>query len=294
MRKLKACFLFLIFSLMIYCFFPSIGIGSSLAGLVEKGNRLFNQRKFDEALKRYTEAQTKSPDSAVINFNKGTALYKKGDYEKAAFSFSKALNTEETALEAKANYNLGNSRYKQAALKEGKDLSAAVDLCKEALNYYARAIDLDERDKDIKYNYEFVEKKLQELLKKQKQQQKKDEQQQKEEQQQEKQAGQQQKSQPQEEKQPQTSGQKEERKEEPQGDLEKQPQEEQSGEEESSAQEKEGTERDKEQPGVKEEQRQMSKEEARMLLESYRQEELQGELKDKEPVKAYPDVLKDW
>ncbi len=153
----------LLFSQPVLCF------AESAAKAVRKGNQLYKEKKYDEAIKNYNEAQITMPDSEVVNFDTGAALYKKGDYEKAMDSFIKGLTTEDPALESKANYNIGNSKYRQAELKENTELEVAIALCREALDYYKRAIELNEKDKDAKYNHEFVEKKLKTLLEKQKQ-----------------------------------------------------------------------------------------------------------------------------
>jgi len=57
------------------------------AGIAEKkvkeANRLYQKGKLDEALQRYNDASIAMPDSDIINFNTGVALYKKEDYQKA-------------------------------------------------------------------------------------------------------------------------------------------------------------------------------------------------------------------
>ncbi len=136
----------------------------SVAKKVQKGNRLYEKGKFDEALKYYNEAQKNEPDSSIINFNIGTAWYKKGNYKKAIDFFVKSLTTERKKLESKANYNIANAKYKMGKRKINTDLSDTIKLYREALDYYKRAIDLDEKNIDAKYNHEFVEKELKVLL----------------------------------------------------------------------------------------------------------------------------------
>jgi len=136
----------------------------SAAKKIQKGNRMYKKGKFDEALKYYKEAQEYEPDSPIINFNMGTAWYKKGNYKKAIDFFVKSLTTDNRKLESKANYNIANAKYRMGKRKINTDLQEAINLYRQALDYYKRAIELDEKNIDAKYNHEFVEKELKTLL----------------------------------------------------------------------------------------------------------------------------------
>ncbi len=162
-------------------FFASMPLGScfalSFSKNIQKGNNLYKKNKFDDALKYYNEAKKDYPDSAMVNFNIGTAWYKKENYKKAIDSFVKSLITDNIKLESKANYNIANSKYKMGRRKVNTDLEDAVKLYRESLDYYKRAIDLDHTNIDAKYNHEFVERELKVLLdklKKRRQNQKKE------------------------------------------------------------------------------------------------------------------------
>jgi len=86
------------------------------------------------------------PDSDIVNFNIGATLYKKEDYQKATDAFTKALTSDNKKIEADALYNLGNCKYKLGKLKENTDLSATVGLLRESLDYYKRAVELDQKN----------------------------------------------------------------------------------------------------------------------------------------------------
>ena len=243
--------------------FTCSAFAESSAGIVKNANKLYKNKKYDNSLKEYNEALTKSPDSSIINFNIGAAQYKKGDYEKAISSFTKALTSENRKLEAKVNYNIGNCKYKQAALKENTDLASAVSLLRDSLDYYKRAIELDEGGKDAKFNHEFVEKKLKVLLDKQKQQQKK--------------------------KQDEKKGKGKRIK-----DKEKQRAENKDQKAESRRQ-KRGEQGKEEQKQKAEKHKEMSEQEAKMLLEGYKHEEKsKNKFRKMKQQGYYPDVLKDW
>lgn len=139
-------------------------LAKSTRNLIKEGNKLYSKKQYDEALQKYNEAEEKVLNRDILSFNKGTAYYKKGDYKEAIEYFTKALTTEDASLEARANYNIGNSKYRLGKLKETTELEEAVKLYREALAYYKRAIELNPKDKDAKFNHELVEKRLRLLL----------------------------------------------------------------------------------------------------------------------------------
>jgi Ca-activated chloride channel family protein len=252
---------------------------ASLQQNVKAANKLYQQKKLDEALQKYNEAGLAMPDSALINFNMGAALYKKEDYQKAIDAFTKALTSEDKKIEADALYNLGNCKYKLGKLKENTDLSGTVALLRESLDYYKRAVELDQKNTDARFNHEFVERELKVLLDKLKQQQ------------------------------PSTDKQKEQKqqgqekqgtcptaKEEPAQGKEQKQQEEGAQEGQSQQEEKQQEEAQitKEEPQQEEQGKELSEEEARALLERYGRDEATPDYMDRRPRGYESEVLKDW
>jgi hypothetical protein len=269
----------IISSIIIFCVGALSAVAASSVSLVKKGNRLYREEKYDGALKDYAAALSKKPDSALINFDLGTAQFKLKDYDKAAQSFEKSLLTEDKDLERYGNYNLGNARYMSAEKKENSDLEGAVKLLEGAVGNYQRVLAADSKNADAKFNYEAAQKKLKELREKLKKQP------------------------PQKNKCPRPNKQN-------QGGQQKQNQEEQNKphqekqQEEKSQQNKAQQEEEKkeEQPSQDQEQKNgeanaskdMSKDEAKMLLEEYKQEERgMGRLDDQHKGEEEP-VSKDW
>ncbi len=262
----------------------------SVRASVKEGNSLYHQGKFDEALKYYNEAKVDMPNSDIVNFNIGAALYQKGDYEKAIEAFTKTLLSDNPEIEEKAAYNIGNSKYRLGRLKMNTDLASTVNLYREALDYYKRAIELNQNNTNAKYNHEFVEKELKALLDKLKQQSssaKASE----DKQEQAQQDNQQKEGQEQGQQQAQASTSEQEEKEgEQKEQAATQGEEKEEGEEEKGAQEEiKGYQAEQ---GVQEE---MSEEEARMILDRYDQQgQLLGNMNRDQRGRSYPRVLKDW
>jgi Ca-activated chloride channel family protein len=255
---------------------PSISSAKSEAGIVNNANKLYNDGKYDEALEGYSEAESLLPESDAVNFNKGAALYKKYEYEKAVGHFSKALTTNSPGLEAKATYNIGNSKYKLGKTLEYGEQEAAAKLYREALDYYKRTIELNQEDEDAKFNHEFVEKELKALQEKQQQQQQQQQQQEKQEQEKQDSQGRQQPQQGRQEEDEEGSDREEEHK-----DRQEPGQKEEQDQQEGSRPQPQEPEPD-----------QMSEEEAKMLLDAHKQQE--GPEVQMQRDRTHYEVLKDW
>lgn len=157
--------------IVIYLYLLTIAFATesfaSLKGDVKKGNLLYNNKKYDKAIKRYEDALSKRPASGIANFNLGTAFYKKALYNKALDSFNRAIASGDKALIWAADYNIGNSVYRIGNAKEEKDPKGAKGQYESALEFYKRAMELNPKDRDAKFNYEFVEKRLKEISRRQ-------------------------------------------------------------------------------------------------------------------------------
>ena len=127
--------------------------GQSVRSLVNEGNDLYEEKKYDEAEINYRKALNEDQGSVPGTFNLGNALNKQGKYEQSASEFeAAALKTEEKDIRAKAHYNRGNS------FLEASQYDQAIASYKESLK-------IDPSDADAKYNLSYA------LMKRQQQQQ---------------------------------------------------------------------------------------------------------------------------
>lgn len=169
--KIKIAFVILLFALFLinkpaYCAFYET--------IVNDANSLYEEGKYDEAIEKYQEALKENEGDPVTNFNIANAFYKKGDYKNAHMFYTKALTSDELHMETMVNYNLGNTFFKQGNMLERDNLEEASVFYDKSLHHYKRAVDLDETDRDAKYNYELARLKLEEVKKKLKEQQERD------------------------------------------------------------------------------------------------------------------------
>ena len=136
---------------------PSIAAAQPGRGAVDAGNRLYDEGRYEEAHEQYLEALREAPDSPIVPFNDGNALYRTEELQRAMESYRRAVESGDPAIEAQAWYNLGNALYKQQQLEP-------------ALEAYKEALRRNPADTDAKHNFEVT-------LEQQQQQQESDDQQ---------------------------------------------------------------------------------------------------------------------
>ncbi len=123
-------------------------------GELERGNRLYRDGRYEEAVAAYRQALEGGEDSAVLQFNMGTALLRLGRYAEAEPYLQAALDVVDPAVRAPALFNMG-SRF----LEEGRastDPEARSRLLDGAVEAYRRALRLDPSWADAKWNYELA------------------------------------------------------------------------------------------------------------------------------------------
>jgi len=291
----------LAFLLVMLCVSPA---AASARGDVSRGNRLYEKGDYAQALTNYKEALQRSPESDIINFNTGTALYKTGEFDQSIEHLQKALLSDDDALKEKAQYNLGNAFYRAGMTRAGQSPDLAVKALEKSLGHYERAMEMDKKDEDARFNYDIVKKRLEELKKKQQQkQQQKQNQDQKnqQDQNQQKQSSQprdqeDQKKNGSQQQQQQSQSQEQEKEQQQQGQQnEEQPQADQQEDQRGQGeQEQQRQSSQNQQPGT-ENQKEMTKKEAEMLLNDYQQnEEPQGLLNFMKHKAEVAPVKRNW
>ena len=261
---------------------------------VVAGNRAFHAGEFTDAIEAYGQGLVDHPDSPVLNFNMGTANYKAGKYTEAISSFSRVQpQAADPKRTAKTTYNTGNAQYKLGAHAEEQNPQAALAAYTNALASYRRALDADPTDRDTKFNYEFVTKRLEEL--------------------QEKLQNQQQQQQPQSSQQPNQQEQQEQNEQDGGQDTEStQQQDEQAGQDEQNEQDERqanGQEEESAQSSLpdqseqagqtpqtqQDEQNDMSSDEARSVIDTARNEELSPEEFGRQAQRGtVTEAVRDW
>ena len=153
---------------------------------VNSAQKDYKAGRFESALREYEKLLRDKPLDARLHYNAGAAAFQAKDYEKAQQHFGAASGGQDTNLQQRALYNLGNAQFR--AGEADANISERLKVWEQALKSYEGAVKLNENDQDATYNRDLVQKKLEELKQQQQQQQndksdeKKDEQDKKDEQ----------------------------------------------------------------------------------------------------------------
>jgi tetratricopeptide (TPR) repeat protein len=143
--------------------------GMALADVASKnneGNRLYEQKKFDEALKSYTDAQASRPGAPELHYNIGNVLFRKGEFAKAIEEYRRAQSAAGASLSEAATFNRGNAHMMQGQVQE-------------AIGAYVQALRARPDDQDAKRNLELALRLLEQQKKQQQSQDQNDQQQEK-------------------------------------------------------------------------------------------------------------------
>lgn len=112
-----------------------------------KGSHFFKKKQYQKAMKKYSAALLRAPESKVLHYNLGSAYYKLNNYEQALKEYEKALGVSDKIKRSQVYYNMGNSYYR-------------MNKYKEAIDSYVETLKLNPNDKDAKYNIEVIREKM--------------------------------------------------------------------------------------------------------------------------------------
>ena len=123
----------------------------SLIVRTRAANRMYKQKKFNQAVPEYEKAAQISPDDPVNNYNLGNAYFRMEKYDDGIRVFDKtAEESNNSSLKQRAFYNKGVSYSKENKLEE-------------SIQAYKKAVILNPADSDARIN---LQKAMLELKKK--------------------------------------------------------------------------------------------------------------------------------
>ena len=117
--------------------------GSNIAGLIDEGNRAWDQGDREAALEAYRRAGASAPDRPEPHLNAGLVLHELERYPEAVLETSRALPIDNPDRASLAHFNLGNHYLRMGRL---------ID----ALDSYREALLLNPDDEDAKHNLEIA------------------------------------------------------------------------------------------------------------------------------------------
>ena len=113
----------------------------------DKGQKLFEQEKYDEARKYYESILEKRDEDKAALFGVGSSAYYQNDIEGALNSFGNTLDSEDDQLKSKSYYNLAR------ILQDNNELE-------KSLAFYRKSLELNPDDIDAKVNYELLKRQI--------------------------------------------------------------------------------------------------------------------------------------
>lgn len=125
------------------------------AGSTERGEAAYKKGEFRTALKEFQDAQVDAPQRSDRSYNTANGYYKIKQYEEANQLFSSVSKSDNRALKENGFYNGGNTAYRQGKLDN-------------AVDAYKKALEIDPKDEDAKYNLNFVQQEIARRLAKKK------------------------------------------------------------------------------------------------------------------------------
>ena len=163
------------------------------------GLSAYEQGNYELAKQAFEKRLQMEPEAPALQLNAGAAAYRLKDYGAATEYFSRAMLAEDPAVRSSAEFNLGNTLFRQGEGQQDKEKK--ITDWKDAIAKYEAALKTRPDYQEARENKERVEKLLEELEKEQQQekqqkqdqkqdQQKQDQSQQKDQQKQDQQSGQ--------------------------------------------------------------------------------------------------------
>jgi tetratricopeptide (TPR) repeat protein len=119
----------------------SLPIGGTVHRKTEEGNRRYEEKVYDDALRAYTEAQVGAPEAPELHYDIGNVLYRQEKWDGASEAYARALLSATPTLAPSVSYNLGNALFRQEKYDE-------------AARAYRRTLESVPGDRDAKRNLE--------------------------------------------------------------------------------------------------------------------------------------------
>lgn len=118
--------------------------------LIDRGNKLYKEGKFDEAAASYEQALKQNPDNLTAKYNLAAARFRTSKFEVAAKQYEEVeVKSNDNSLKHKSSYNSGVALTRQSKLLE-------------SIEAYKQALRLNPSDADTRFN---LQKALEELRK---------------------------------------------------------------------------------------------------------------------------------
>jgi Mg-chelatase subunit ChlI len=147
----------------------SFAFQTAFAGLAQestgRGNRLYEQGEFDEAIKQYDQALVDSPQALEPRFNKANSYYRLDDLGGAMNLYRQAAaESKDMKLVTRAKYNLGNCWFQQGSKQRDSNLQKAIEDMETAIGCWRGVLDIDPENQKAAKNIEVARLTIKDIL----------------------------------------------------------------------------------------------------------------------------------
>jgi len=149
----------------LFCFVLQTAFAGSAQVSTGQGNRLYEQGKFDEALKQYDQALIDRPEALEPIFNKANSYYRLDDLAQAMNLYRQvAAESKNMNLVAKAKYNLGNCSFQQGSKQRDSNLQKAIEDMETAIGNWRGVLDIEQNNEKAVKNIEVARLTIKDIL----------------------------------------------------------------------------------------------------------------------------------
>ena len=136
-----------------------------------RGNKLYAEGKYEEALAEYSKAKTADPARSEGDYNMGAAQFKTDKFKESATAFERTLAGGNADTKADAVFNRSAALYEGGVLAgEARELDEAMRMLKASAEGYKSALRERPSDGDARHNLELALEKLKEAEKRKQEQ----------------------------------------------------------------------------------------------------------------------------
>ena len=133
--------------------------------MIRRGNKMYADGNFNEALNEYDRALIDAPQAQQPRFNKANSYYRLDDLDKAMDLYKQvAAGAKDMKLVAKAKYNLGNSYFQRGSKQRDSDLQKALDDMKTSITYWRQVLDIEKENQKAARNIEVARLTIKDIL----------------------------------------------------------------------------------------------------------------------------------
>jgi len=122
---------------------------------VRRGNKLYKQQQYNEAVEEYEQALIVMPEALVPKFNKANSYYRLDDLSEAIDTYRDVTaESKDMKLVTGGRYNLGNCYFQQGMKQRDSSPQKAIDDLKTGIGYWREVLDIEPENEKAAKNIE--------------------------------------------------------------------------------------------------------------------------------------------